>query len=201
MVDLKPWLRRVKIKALVVYDTVSSLGLPNPFVARPMSFVGKRVPKMVQYAFQALALDERRAAFKPVIWEPVEDNKKESSQTESPGSHPQNASVEEDSGSVTTVVKQCWFLGGHGDIGGNGDAALGAVTLLWVIGLLREHTKVTFDNPEIDRRLTHRLLEWDVRIPKVFGTFRDKSKLSTISNSGRLRAMHATYPHIIHKGS
>ncbi|KAH8742439.1 hypothetical protein F5883DRAFT_71696 [Diaporthe sp. PMI_573] len=161
--DLKPVLRRVKIKALVVYDTVSSLGLPNPFTARPLSFVGKQVPKMVQFAFQALALDERRAAFQPVLWE----------------------SAEEDSGNVAPVVKQCWFLGGHGDIGGNGDAALGAVTLLWVIGLLRHHTKVTFDDREIVRHLKHRLLEWEVRIPKLLGTFRDKSKLSTTSSSGR----------------
>lgn len=97
---------------------------------------------------------------------------------------------QEDSGNVATVVKQCWFLGGHGDIGGNGDAALGSVTLLWVIGLLRHHTKVTFDDREIVRHLKHRLLEWDVRIPKVLENFSDKSKLSTISNSGRLGTTH-----------
>lgn len=191
MADLKPVLRRVKIKALVVYDTVSALGLPNPFTARPISFVGKQVPKNVQYAFQALALDERRAAFEPVVWERVEDNKNETSR--SPPR--QSALVQDDSGTVATIVKQCWFLGGHGDIGGNGDAALGAVTLLWVIGLLREYTMIAFDDREILRHLKHRLLEWHVRIPKVFGTFRDKSKLSTISNSGKLGTMYAAFPH------
>jgi len=169
--DLKPLLKKVKIKALVVYDTVSALGLPSFFAPRPMAFVGKQVPKNVQHAFQALALDERRGAFEPVIWE----------------------SGEESEGSDTEIVKQCWFLGCHSDIGGNGDAALGAVTLLWVIGLLQKHTGVSFDHGEVLRHLKHRLLEWEVRVHKVWGTFKQKSVLSTITNSGELLSRYIVY--------
>jgi len=160
--DLGTLLRQVSIKALVVYDTVSALGLPNPFATRPLSFVGKHVPKIVEHAFQALALDERRRAFKPVVWE----------------------SVEGSGSDAPAVMKQCWFLGSHSDIGGNGDAALGAVTLLWVIGQLRAHTGVSFEDYQVFRHLKHRLLEWEIRIQKTLGTFKEEATLSTISNSG-----------------
>jgi len=131
--DLKPLLHQVKIEACVAYDTSSYLGLTQ-LPPRPLAFVGRTVPGNVNYAFQALALDERRRKFKPLVWTPVEGS--------------------------DTVPRQCWFLGGHGDVGGNGDAALGAVTLLWVIGLLRTETGVTFDDGEILKHLKHRLPEW-----------------------------------------
>lgn len=169
--DLDPVLREVTIKALVVYDTVSALGVPNPFTPRPMSFVGNQVPKIVEHAFQALALDERRAAFEPVIWK----------------------SVEEDDKGTPTVMKQCWFLGSHADVGGNGDAALGALTLLWAVGLLRKHTGVTLDEGEIMRHLKHRLLEWEVRIHPAWRVLKEKSKLSTISSSGEFSCQECTH--------
>jgi hypothetical protein len=169
--ELRPVLHQVSIKALIVYDTVSALGLPNPFRTPPMSFVGKQVPGVVQHAFQALALNERRRAFEPVIWESFKDG----------------------SGNAVRVMKQCWFLGCHADIGGNGDAALGAVTLLWTIGLLRKHTKVTFDDNEIIRHLKHRLLEWDILVHETLGTFQEKLTLSTISNSGKMALRGSTF--------
>lgn len=47
-------------------------GFPRPW-AKPMSFVGHVIPKAVEYAFQALALDETRAQFKLLIRSPKED--------------------------------------------------------------------------------------------------------------------------------
>jgi uncharacterized protein (DUF2235 family) len=60
------------------------------------------VPEWVQFAFHAVALDETRSKFRPVLWfKNVEGN----------------------------GVTKCWFLGSHSDVGGNGDAALGKVSL------------------------------------------------------------------------
>ena len=65
-----------------------------------MSFVGHVIPKAVENAFQALALDETRAQFKLLIRSPKEDE------------------------------STFGLLGSYSDVGGNGDAALGAVSLI-----------------------------------------------------------------------
>lgn len=126
-------LYKVDITACVVWDTVSALGLPTQLPPRPLSFAGRKVPRAVKFALQALALDEKRAKFKPHVWDSREDQR--------------------------TCMKQCLVLGPHGDIGGNNDAALGALTLIWVIGQLLNRTGVTFDEAEITKHLKHRLLE------------------------------------------
>jgi hypothetical protein len=82
-------------------------------------------------------------------------------------------------------VSQCWFLGSHGDVGGNGDAAFGAVTLLWMIGKLHDRVGVHFIEDEIAKHLKHKYLEWDFAVNKTFGTFAETSTLSSLSHSGR----------------
>lgn len=150
-------LHRVKIKACVVWDTVSALGLPTPW-PRSLSFVGKKIPEAIENAFQVLALDERRAQFKPCIWDSKEGE--------------------------DTHVKQCWFLGSHTNVGGNGDAVLGAVALIWIIGQLQENTNVTFNEREVMKHLKNRLLEWDFHINDFMGMIREAAILSNMSNSG-----------------
>ncbi|RWA08715.1 hypothetical protein EKO27_g6393 [Xylaria grammica] len=144
-------LSKVKIKACVVWDTVSNLGLPRPW-AKPLAFVGSVIPQCVENAFQALALDETRAQFKPCVWKAKEAG--------------------------NTYAKQCWFLGSHADVGGNGDAALGAIALIWVIAQLQEISGVTFNQDEISKHLKHRLLEWDVDVSPILGQFKQTTILS-----------------------
>ncbi|KAI0166759.1 hypothetical protein GGR52DRAFT_555423 [Hypoxylon sp. FL1284] len=151
-------LHKVKIKACAIWDTVSALGLPTPW-PRPLSFVGKEIPKAVEHAFQALALDETRARFEPCVWDSQECSK--------------------------TYVRQCWFLGSHTDVGGNGDAYLGTVTLVWIIGQLREKTNATFNMAEVFKHMKHRFLEWDIRVNGLLGQFKDTAILSNLSSSGR----------------
>ena len=150
----------VKINVCAVWDTVSALGFPTALPPRPLSFVGREVPKAVQFAFQALALNESRASFKPCVWE-----KKEC---------------------TTSVVNQCWFLGSHRDIGGNGDSALGAVTFIWMIGQLKSipDIDITFNEVETATHLRHRFLEWDYDVKKIFGILKEKLILSNFSDSG-----------------
>ncbi|KAJ2995687.1 hypothetical protein NUW58_g1204 [Xylaria curta] len=133
-------LRKVEIKALALWDTVSSLGIPIQLRPRPLAFVGEEVPKCVRHAFQALALDEERRRFLPVVWR---------------------------SKGANTKVSQCWFLGGHGDVGGSEDAALGMVSLVWMIGRLHQ-LGVSFNNQEISKHMKSKYLDWDCSVNRVF---------------------------------
>jgi uncharacterized protein (DUF2235 family) len=171
-------LHKVKITACAVWETVSALGIPTQLPPRPLAFVGKKVPNRVEHAFQALALDENRPKFKPCVWECIEPEEKEAS-GEAGG---QNATIEP--AEHNPSVSQVWFLGSHGDVGGNGDAALGAVTLLWMIGKLHDRVGVSFNEAEIAKHLKHKYLEWDFAVNKVSQSFKETRVLSTMPHSG-----------------
>ncbi|KAF3298002.1 hypothetical protein TWF132_004147 [Orbilia oligospora] len=69
----------VRIRAIGVWDTVGALGIPKigwlqklgvqPKKTDEMMFYDTSLSPMVDFAFQALALDERRATFPPTVWE------------------------------------------------------------------------------------------------------------------------------------
>lgn len=84
------------VEAVAVYDTVKALGLRLPILWRftdpTHAFHSAHLGNIVKHGFQALALDETRTAYAPVLWEATE---------EWPGH-----------------VEQVWFRGSHGDIGG-----------------------------------------------------------------------------------
>ena len=95
--------RHCPIYCICVFDTVASL---NPL--NPKFFDGKINPE-VKYAFHAVAIDEKRAMFKPVLWD---ENKLVAGQT----------------------MKQVWFAGVHADIGGWYDErGHSNITLNWAI--------------------------------------------------------------------
>lgn len=69
---------QIPIKAVGVFDTVDTLGIPELDVAgfklfsserKEYSFVNTEVASDVEYAFQALGLDEERKTFAPTVWE------------------------------------------------------------------------------------------------------------------------------------
>jgi uncharacterized protein (DUF2235 family) len=76
--------RDVSIKAIGVWDTVGSLGLPiRPFLQKVFGFASTLhryrwydtgISDKVENAFHALALDERRAAFDATVWEKEKDH-------------------------------------------------------------------------------------------------------------------------------
>jgi len=92
----------VPIKVVGVFDTVGSLGTPKigwlervglqSNAMKELSFYDTSLGDCIEYAFQALALDERRYAFQPTLWEKLEGNR--------------------------TVLRQVWFPGAHANIGG-----------------------------------------------------------------------------------
>jgi hypothetical protein len=108
---------------LGVFDTVGALGIP-PILGLQFSekeflqfsFVNTKVSQVVVHAFQALALDEHRAAFSPAVWETpdVPNNLK--------------------------TLRQCWFPGVHCNVGGAGgyqDQGLANMTLAWMVSQLQ----------------------------------------------------------------
>ncbi len=84
------------IQMVGVWDTVKALGLRLPVLWKLTEgrnrFHDHRLVASVRHGFQALALDETRAAFAPVLWD-------------CPPEWEGN-------------VEQVWFRGAHGDVGG-----------------------------------------------------------------------------------
>ena len=85
----------VPIRMVGCFDTVMALGLRLPLLwmlTEPrFRFHDPHLGAEVEYGFQALALDETRAAFAPLVWD-------------DPGG--------------ASHIEQMWFRGAHADIGG-----------------------------------------------------------------------------------
>jgi len=110
----------VKIKVLAEWDTVSATA--------DFSFVNEEVPANVENAFLAMALHEKRATFKPMLWKKA---------------------------GLGTKVEQCAFAGCHSDIGGgNRDPGLSTIPLLWMVSKIREASDAAFDHGTILQFIT-----------------------------------------------
>ena len=107
---------RAPIEMVGVWDTVKALGLRAPFVWRfteaEHAFHNHELGPSIRHGFHALALNETRVAYAPILW---------SCPTGWQG-----------------TVEQVWFRGTHGDIGGQlmgFDAArpLANIPLVWML--------------------------------------------------------------------
>jgi uncharacterized protein (DUF2235 family) len=119
--------QEVKVKCIGVFDTVGALGIPiNPVLQRLLPFLPSFIKEYrwfdttiddhVEYAFQALGLDERRFPFSPAVWERPD------------GCH--------------THLKQVWFAGAHSNVGGSyADQGMADLTLVWMMDQLAGHTR------------------------------------------------------------
>jgi len=89
--------------------------------SKKYAFVDTNVESNIEYAFQALALDEHRGPFTPTIWAAPTNPPKE--------------------------LKQCWFRGVHCDVGGGGypDQELANLTLAWMITQLESKHLIQFN--------------------------------------------------------
>jgi uncharacterized protein (DUF2235 family) len=106
----------VEIEMVGVWDTVKSLGLRLPVIWRwtelPHLFHNHALGPHIRHGFHALARDETREAFAPVMWTTTPDW---------PGH-----------------VEQVWFRGAHGDVGGQLDGfnrarGLSNIPLVWML--------------------------------------------------------------------
>jgi uncharacterized protein (DUF2235 family) len=102
----------IPVKFIGVWDTVGALGIPLTGLSRltqkRYQFHDTELSGTVEYAYQALAVDERRTPFSPSIWTYVPK----------PGQ----------------TVEQVWFSGSHSDVGGGAASrGLPEITLQWMI--------------------------------------------------------------------
>ncbi|GAB2884803.1 hypothetical protein GCM10027046_11690 [Uliginosibacterium flavum] len=111
--------REVKVYFIGVWDTVGSLGIPGTMISERglYSWHDTQLSKIVEHAYQAMALDEHRAPYDVVQWVGENGLKK-----------PENVDVE-----------QRWFIGAHADVGGGygdnplaDDNPLSDISLLWM---------------------------------------------------------------------
>lgn len=140
-----------------------ALGIPLSWTeeVQQYSFVNQKVAQSVQYAFQALALDEHRGLFTPTVWE----------EPEKPHS--------------LKLLKQCWFPGVHGNCGGGySDAGMSNITLAWMISQLQEHGILDFDVDYEDfvQELNKKFYE-KVPVPRSWGLGRVFNSTSGLEGS------------------
>lgn len=106
------------IQFIGVFDTVGAIGIPvSPrnvlyyFARRKWGFHDVDLSTRVRFGYQALAIDERRPAFTPSIW-----------------------NVQAAPAGVTQTVEQRWFPGVHSDVGGGlPERGLAETALRWML--------------------------------------------------------------------
>jgi hypothetical protein len=128
----------VRIKVLAEWDTVSALW------GGRLNFVQGEVPSSVDNSFLAIALDERRWSFQPMIWtkrrEPIEG------WTVPYDAEGTDKTKKASGESAKAPVRQLLFSGTHSDIGGgNTDSGLSTIPLLWMLASIRQVSKTGFD--------------------------------------------------------
>ncbi|MCW5758849.1 MAG: DUF2235 domain-containing protein, partial [Phenylobacterium sp.] len=116
----------LSVRLLGVFDTVGALGVPLPWLKaltqwRSVQFHDTELSSLIENAYQALAIDERRGPFQPTLW------------TGAPGE-----ARSCDGRMVPQRVVQAWFPGVHSDVGGGYDEkAYADVTLDWMLDVAR----------------------------------------------------------------
>lgn len=99
-------------RCIGVWDTVGALGIPGShFCQTAYQFHDTNLGPGVEFAFQALAIDEERGPYRPAIWHPSDEPR------------------------VAQVVEQVWFPGAHSNIGGGyPEHGLSDAAFFWMAG-------------------------------------------------------------------
>ncbi|KAF5521719.1 Uncharacterized protein CGCA056_v006805 [Colletotrichum aenigma] len=126
----------IKVKAVAVWDTVGSLGIPQIAWLNKLGiyasneeyrFWDTALSDRIEHAFQALALDETRYSFQPAVWERLEANR------------------------LSTDLRQVWFPGNHSNCGGGwADQGMANITLAWMMDQLAS-IGVEFNHRALER--------------------------------------------------
>lgn len=112
----------VEIEFVGVWDTVAAYGGPLVEITRaidewiwPLSMPNYELSRRVKTARHALAIDDKRDAFLPLLWDETYES-------------------EEDRKSPQPRLQQVWFAGMHSDVGGGySDESLSYVSLYWMV--------------------------------------------------------------------
>lgn len=135
------------IEFVGVWDTVAAYGGPISELTRaidkwiyPLSMPNYELSEKVKCARHALALDDERDSFQPLVWDEVHEAALVKRYDETGGKE----------GVPADRLKQVWFAGMHSDVGGGyPDESLSYIPLLWMIDELGE--RLRFVPSERDR--------------------------------------------------
>jgi uncharacterized protein (DUF2235 family) len=124
------------IKFIGVWDTVGALGIPlsffNLYNKNRYKFHDTKLSSHADFAFHGLAIDERRASFKPTLWE--------QSKNSTNRAYPQ-------------VLEQRWFSGVHSNIGGGyPDSRMSDIALNWMTEKAKT-AKLSFDDCYLNKNI------------------------------------------------
>jgi len=103
--------REINIRFVGVWDTVGALGVPLDFLSkfnmRLYEFHDTGLSRIVENAYQAIAIDENRKDYDVCLWNPSE--------------------------TPNQKIEQRWFIGAHCDVGGGyPDRRLSDIALRWM---------------------------------------------------------------------
>ena len=114
--------QHLNIKCIGVWDTVGALGIPGSrFCAQNYRFHTVALDPNIHYAFQALAIDERRGNFQPAIWR-------------------RNPSA------PNQILEQVWFPGAHSNVGGGyANHGLSDTAFLWMLSRISRLLELDLD--------------------------------------------------------
>lgn len=124
-----------RIKFLGCYDTVAALGSPIEAVSTLLNsipglqhkFHNFTLSESVENAYQALAIDEERKTFHPILWDAqAKDYQK---------------------------IRQVWFAGMHTDVGGGYEEQdLSDIPLAWMTQRAVDHGLLLYPHPKVEIR-------------------------------------------------
>lgn len=124
------------IRFIGVWDTVGALGIP--FAAFQMinrekyKFHDTQLSSSVDFAYQALAIDERRKSFDATLWK---QSPKQSART------------------LPQVMEQRWFMGVHSNVGGGyPDSEISDIALQWMMEKAK-NTQLALDAEYIEKQV------------------------------------------------
>lgn len=131
--EIRALARPVRVRCLGVWDTVGSRGVPAEtlqWLNRKHQFHDAELSDVVECAFHALAIDEKRGPFGPVLWQ------------------------KKCGKDLPKVVEQVWFPGVHSNVGGGwSDSGVSDLTLTWMISRVQANSDLAFDEAYMEDNL------------------------------------------------
>jgi len=121
-----------RIKFLGCYDTVAALGLPIKWLSVLINYIpglhhkfqNFKLNESVENAYQALAIDDERKTFHPILW------KKDALPYQ--------------------TIKQVWFCGMHTDVGGGyKQQALSDIPFVWMTHMAVNHGLLIYNSSSV----------------------------------------------------
>ncbi|MHC2313084.1 hypothetical protein ACVIHC_000130 [Bradyrhizobium diazoefficiens] len=131
------------IEFVGVWDTVAAYGLPIDEMTRgvndwlwPLELPNKQFNPNIRKARHALAIDDERATFHPVLWD------EDTTNTQASGSSRQSDGER---------LLQVWFTGVHSNVGGGyPDDSLANISLAWMMSEAKQAGLVFKDMPDAE---------------------------------------------------